>query len=128
MTREEALQKCTESMQSDNEVFNNNLTDNYLDWCVFDLMTTGSTTYDFVAAAHVAQNDAIKLDRSRIDFEINQCCIFNTIPPPKNDYSFSLEVERDAFTTEMSTILSNNDGLRSTCDNIYHVFTRKQEY
>lgn len=66
MTREEALQKCTESMQSDNEVFNNNLTDNYLDWCVFDLMTTGSTTYDFVAAAHVAQNDAIKLDPSSL--------------------------------------------------------------
>lgn len=64
VTREQALYECR---KTDNlgEDYRNNLTDYYLDWCVFDVMTAG-VSYDFVAVAHTAQSDALNMDPSSL--------------------------------------------------------------
>jgi len=58
---DKAVERCRRS--DSNEVINN-LTDHYLDWCVFDVMTTGdgAVANDFTAAAHSAQADVLRLD------------------------------------------------------------------
>lgn len=55
----DALERCR---RADN--YNLNLTDHYLDWCVFDVMTTGDgeAADFFTAAAYHAQADVIRLD------------------------------------------------------------------
>ncbi|XP_065216077.1 repulsive guidance molecule A-like isoform X2 [Planococcus citri] len=58
--REEAFKLC-KSMENSTGEMSYALTDNYLDWCVFDVMTAGRDT-DFIDAAHLAQFDALKLD------------------------------------------------------------------
>ncbi|KAK6617313.1 hypothetical protein RUM44_005644 [Polyplax serrata] len=62
MSWEEALSQCQDSDGLSNEI-NNRLTDHYLDWCVFDVMTTGEVAAaDFMAAAHSAQADVLRFD------------------------------------------------------------------
>jgi RGM family protein len=58
---DKALERCR---RSDSNEVTNNLTDHYLDWCVFDVMTTGggAVANDFIAAAHSAQADVLRLD------------------------------------------------------------------
>jgi RGM family protein len=58
---DKAMERCRRS--NSNEV-TNNLTDHYLEWCVFDVMTTGdgAIANDFTAAAHSAQADVLRLD------------------------------------------------------------------
>lgn len=58
---DKALERCR---RSDSNEVTNNLTDHYLDWCVFDVMTTGDGAFanDFTAAAHSAQADVLRLD------------------------------------------------------------------
>lgn len=60
MGREQALAECNRTEHLGAEL-RNRLTDSYLDWCMFDLMTSG-TVYDFVAVAHAAQADALDAD------------------------------------------------------------------
>lgn len=60
MEREQALAECNRTEHLAAEL-RNRLTDSYLDWCMFDLMTSG-TVYDFVAVAHAAQADALDVD------------------------------------------------------------------
>lgn len=60
MSRELALSRCKNTDDLSYEI-KNNLTDSYLDWCLFDVMTSGMT-YDFVAVAHLAQSDALSID------------------------------------------------------------------
>ncbi|KAL1110453.1 hypothetical protein AAG570_007984, partial [Ranatra chinensis] len=55
-----ALAKCSD-ISDLNAKIQNNLTDHYLDWCVFDVMTAGNRK-DFILAAHSAQADILKLD------------------------------------------------------------------
>lgn len=62
--REEALRLCKNTENLSNDIANN-LTDNYLDWCVFDVMTAGRNK-DFIDAAHSAQSDALKLDMNSL--------------------------------------------------------------
>ncbi|XP_034240181.1 repulsive guidance molecule A-like [Thrips palmi] len=69
----DALEKCvsktrpatapasSSSSPSSDEVLGD-LTDQYLDWCVFDLMTTGRE--DFALAAHAALRDTLAMDPS----------------------------------------------------------------
>lgn len=64
IAREEALRLCT-SMENLTKDDANTLTDNYLDWCVFDVMTAGRDR-DFIDAAHAAQSDALKLDEKSL--------------------------------------------------------------
>lgn len=58
---DKAMERCR---RSDRNEVTNNLTDHYLDWCVFDVMTTGDgdIANDFTAAAHSAQADVLRLD------------------------------------------------------------------
>ncbi|XP_069683267.1 repulsive guidance molecule B-like isoform X3 [Periplaneta americana] len=58
---DKAMERCR---RSDSNEVTNNLTDHYLEWCVFDVMTTGdgAIANDFTAAAHSAQADVIRLD------------------------------------------------------------------
>lgn len=58
---DKAMERCR---RSDSNEVTNNLTDYYLDWCVFDVMTTGdgAVANDFIAAAHSAQADVLRLD------------------------------------------------------------------
>lgn len=58
---DKAMERCR---RSDSNEVTNNLTDHYLDWCVFDVMTTGdgAVANDFTAAAHSAQADVFRLD------------------------------------------------------------------
>ena len=58
---DKAVERCRSS--DSNEVIAN-LTDPYLDWCVFDVMTTGDgdVANEFRAAAHFAQADDMRLD------------------------------------------------------------------
>lgn len=58
---DKAMERCRRS--ESNEV-TTSLTDHYLDWCVFDVMTTGdgAVANDFTAAAHSAQADVLRLD------------------------------------------------------------------
>jgi RGM family protein len=58
---DKALERCR---RSDSNEVTSNLTDHYLDWCVFDVMTTGDgvVANDFTAAAHSAQADVLRLD------------------------------------------------------------------
>jgi RGM family protein len=58
---DKAMERCR---RSDSNEVTNNLTDHYLDWCVFDVMTTGdgAIANDFTAAAHSAQADVLRLD------------------------------------------------------------------
>jgi RGM family protein len=58
---EKAVERCR---SSDSNEVTSNLTDHYLDWCVFDVMTTGdgAVANDFTAAAHSAQADVLRLD------------------------------------------------------------------
>jgi RGM family protein len=58
---DKAVERCR---RSDSNEVTNNLTDHYLDWCVFDVMTTGDSAVanDFTAAAHSAQADVLRLD------------------------------------------------------------------
>lgn len=58
---DKAMERCR---RSDSNEVTNNLTDHYLDWCVFDVMTTGdgAVANDFTAAAHSAQADVLRLD------------------------------------------------------------------
>ncbi|XP_021916377.1 RGM domain family member B-like isoform X2 [Zootermopsis nevadensis] len=60
-----AMERCR---RSDSNEVTNNLTDHYLDWCVFDVMTTGdgASANDFAAAAHSAQADVLRLDPSSL--------------------------------------------------------------
>ncbi|KAK7576483.1 hypothetical protein V9T40_012769 [Parthenolecanium corni] len=60
MGREQALAECNSTEHLSDEL-HNRLTDSYLDWCMFDLMTSG-TVYDFVAVAHAAQADALDVE------------------------------------------------------------------
>uniref|UniRef100_A0A0A9YYG6 RGM domain family member B n=2 Tax=Lygus hesperus TaxID=30085 RepID=A0A0A9YYG6_LYGHE len=60
---ETALNKCKQNMDLETEV-RNNLTDQYLDWCVFDVMTTGKN--EFVSTAHLAQEDVLYMDPSSL--------------------------------------------------------------
>ncbi|XP_066991719.1 repulsive guidance molecule B [Anabrus simplex] len=57
----DALERCRRTDTMSNNV---NLTDHYLDWCVFDVMTTGDgeAADFFTAAAYHAQADVIRLD------------------------------------------------------------------
>lgn len=57
---ETALARCRDTNELSNDIVNN-LTDYYLDWCVFDAMTAG-VGFDFTAAAHSAQADVMRLD------------------------------------------------------------------
>lgn len=62
VSREEALEKCRRTEELSNDI-SNQLTDNYLDWCIFDVMTAGSKSADdFVVAAHSAQADVLRFD------------------------------------------------------------------
>lgn len=63
--RDNALAKCKDTNELSNDIINN-LTDYYLDWCVFDTMTAG-VSYDFTAAAHSAQADVLRFDPSSLD-------------------------------------------------------------
>lgn len=65
MEREEALRLC-KNMENLSSDIANNLTDHYLDWCVFDVMTAGRNR-DFIDAAHSAQSDALKLDPNSLE-------------------------------------------------------------
>nr|CAD7454998.1 unnamed protein product [Timema tahoe] len=58
LPREVAMARCRRHMPSVN------LSAPYLDWCVFDVMTTGdgAVAEEFVAAAHSAQEDVVRLD------------------------------------------------------------------
>lgn len=59
---EAALALCRDTTDLAREI-NNNLTDHYLDWCVFDVMTTGADEAEaFVTAAHSAQADALRFE------------------------------------------------------------------
>lgn len=68
----DALEKCVSktrpatapasSASSDPGEVLGDLTDQYLDWCVFDLMTTGRE--DFALAAHAALRDTLAMDPS----------------------------------------------------------------
>lgn len=57
---ETAVAQCTNTNELSNDIVNN-LTDYYLDWCVFDAMTAG-VGFHFTAAAHSAQADVLRLD------------------------------------------------------------------
>lgn len=57
---EAALAHCRSTEELSNDIVNN-LTDYYLDWCVFDAMTAG-VGFEFTAAAHSAQADVMKMD------------------------------------------------------------------
>ncbi|XP_014253640.1 repulsive guidance molecule A-like [Cimex lectularius] len=61
---ESAYANCTNNGGAEegtgNADIKNTLTDYYLDWCIFDVMTSGENI--FVAAAHSAQADVLELD------------------------------------------------------------------
>lgn len=57
---EAALAHCRSTEELSNDIVNN-LTDYYLDWCVFDAMTAG-VGFEFTAAAHSAQADVMRMD------------------------------------------------------------------
>lgn len=57
---EAAVAHCRSTEELSNDIVNN-LTDYYLDWCVFDAMTAG-VGFEFTAAAHSAQADVMKMD------------------------------------------------------------------
>lgn len=57
---ETAIERCRSTAELSNDIVNN-LTDYYLDWCVFDAMTAG-VGFEFTAAAHSAQADVLKMD------------------------------------------------------------------
>lgn len=54
---DEALRFCQNTEYLSNDIANN-LTDDYLDWCIFDVMTAGKNEA-FSEAAHAAQSDAL---------------------------------------------------------------------
>ncbi|PSN35003.1 hypothetical protein C0J52_21684 [Blattella germanica] len=62
---DKAVERCRRS--DSNDVITN-LTDPYLDWCVFDVMTTGDgdIANEFTAAAHSAQADVLRLDPASV--------------------------------------------------------------
>ncbi len=64
VSRDQALRECSNLSNLSNDI-QNTLTDSYLDWCVFDVMTAGAA-YDFVAVAHSAQADALSIDPSSL--------------------------------------------------------------
>uniref|UniRef100_A0A1B6MUM0 Repulsive guidance molecule N-terminal domain-containing protein n=1 Tax=Graphocephala atropunctata TaxID=36148 RepID=A0A1B6MUM0_9HEMI len=61
---EAALAQCRSTEELSNDIVNN-LTDYYLDWCVFDAMTAG-VGFEFTAAAHSAQADVLRMDPSSL--------------------------------------------------------------
>jgi RGM family protein len=63
---DKAMERCR---RSDNNEVTSSLTDHYLDWCVFDVMTTGdgAVANDFTAAAHSAQADVLRLDPQSLE-------------------------------------------------------------
>ncbi|XP_008471887.1 RGM domain family member B [Diaphorina citri] len=73
--RDHALAKCKDTEELSNDIINN-LTDYYLDWCVFDTMTAG-ISYDFTAAAHSAQADVLRFDPSSLN---NRTTLYLTEP------------------------------------------------
>ncbi|XP_054278136.1 repulsive guidance molecule A-like [Macrosteles quadrilineatus] len=74
---ETALEKCRSTEDLSNDIVNN-LTDYYLDWCVFDAMTAG-VEFDFTAAAHSAQADVLRLDPSSLQ---NRTSLLLSQAPP----------------------------------------------
>ncbi|XP_072159867.1 repulsive guidance molecule B [Bemisia tabaci] len=76
VSREEALERCR---AASNEL-QTRLTDSYLDWCVFDVMTAGEAAGDFVIAAHSAQEDVLRFDPASLR---------NRTSLLENDISFS---------------------------------------
>uniref|UniRef100_A0A8D8YBE5 RGM domain family member B n=2 Tax=Cacopsylla melanoneura TaxID=428564 RepID=A0A8D8YBE5_9HEMI len=73
--RDHALAKCKSTEELSNDIVNN-LTDYYLDWCVFDTMTAG-ISYDFTAAAHSAQADVLRFDPNSLN---NRTTLYLTEP------------------------------------------------
>lgn len=79
--RDHALAKCRDTEELSNDIVNN-LTDYYLDWCVFDTMTAG-ISYDFTAAAHSAQADVLRFDPSSLN---NRTTLYLTEPVELPDH------------------------------------------
>jgi len=75
-----AVDKCRSTEDLSNDIVNN-LTDYYLDWCVFDAMTAG-VEFDFTAAAHSAQADVLRLDPASLQNRTTPLLLSQ--PPPSS--------------------------------------------
>lgn len=89
-----AVARCRKSDGYSNDI-NNNLTDHYLDWCVFDVMTTGdgAAADDFTAAAHSAQADVLRFDRAALNNRTTtpeHPEMYNSAPNQRTDVSRTL--------------------------------------
>ncbi|KAG8318158.1 hypothetical protein J6590_010034 [Homalodisca vitripennis] len=75
---EAALAQCRNTEELSNDIVNN-LTDYYLDWCVFDAMTAG-VGFEFTAAAHSAQADVLRMDPSSLQNRTVPLHLEQTVP------------------------------------------------